>query len=174
MTAGWDTVSSIRMLAYSSRCRHGVSFVELLIAVGIMGVALMPVVSMANHNVEMLRAERSRLLAESLCHDILERLGRSQSYPANILAASTNPKVFSATDPWVSHPDLFDAMGYPQMEALAAQAKMHLTVSLERGAAPELDLLICEISWSSEGFKTRTERFRYSRFLTYGHMPQPR
>lgn len=154
--------------------RRGVSFVELLIAVSVMGAALMPIVGMANHNVEMLRAERSRLLAESLCHDILERFGRSQSYPASILTGSPDQKISIATDPWVAHPELFDALGYPQMDAVAAQAGMHLTVMLERGAAPELDLLICEVSWASSGWTNKVERFRYSRFLTYGHMPQPR
>lgn len=155
------------------RTRRGVSFVELLIASAVLVAALLPVVSMANHNVEMLRSERSRLLAEALCHDILERLGRSQSHPAAILTASANPKVLSATDPWLAHPELFESMGYP-MEAIAARTGLHMSISLERAVAPELDLLVCEVSWLSEGWTRRLERFRYARFLTYGHMPQPR
>lgn len=154
--------------------RRGISLVELLIAAAVLGVALLPVVSMANHNVEMLRSERARLLAEALCHDILERLGRSQSHPAALLSPGSNPNSLSADDPWVAHPDLFDAMGYHRMDAVAAQAKLHMTITLERAVAPELDLLTCEVSWLSEGWTKKSEHFRYARFLTYGHMPQPR
>ena len=153
--------------------RRGVSIVELLIAAAVLGVAMMPVVSMANHNVEMLRAERSRLLAEALCHDVLERLGRSQSYPSAIMTASANPKKLSATDPWLDHPEFFNAMGYTGMMAIAAQANLHMVVSLERAVAPELDLIECEVSWVSDGWTRRNEHYRYSRFLTYGHMPSP-
>lgn len=154
--------------------RGGVSLVEILIAVAVLGAALFPVVSMANHNLEMLRAERARMQAEALCHDTLERLGRSQSYAAAILTPSPNPSILIATDPWNTHPDLFASMGYPGMHVIATQAKLHMSISLERTVAPELDLLNCEVSWVSDGWTKKSERFRYSRFLTYGHMPQPR
>ena len=154
--------------------RRGFSILELLIASAVLGVALLPVISMANHNVEMLRSERLRLLAEALSHDILERVGRSQSHPSTILQQSANPKLMVALDPWIAHPELFDGIGYPQMDKVAEAAKMHMSVSLERGVAPELDLLVCEVSWVSDGWSKRAERFKYSRFLTYGHMPAPR
>jgi hypothetical protein len=152
--------------------RHGVSFIELLIAVALLAAALIPVVSMANHNLEMLRSERLRLLAEALCHDVLERLGRSQAYPANLLLPGPGDKLV-AIDPWISHPELFEGIGYPMRE-LAARTSLHLSISLQRAVAPELDLLVCEVSWLSEGWTRRTEKYRYARFLTYGHLPQPR
>lgn len=148
--------------------------IELLIAAAVLAAALLPIVSMANHNVELQRAERLRVLAEALSHDLLERIGRSQSYPGQILQPSANPKLAVALDPWVAHRELFAQMGYSDIEAIASRVNMHMSVSLERGVAPELDLLICEISWVSDGWTRKPEKYRYARFLTYGHMPQPR
>ena len=142
----------------------GFSLLELLVSAAIMSAALVPIVWMASHNLEALRVDRQRTLAEALCHDTLERLGSSQAHPLRLLSGTA--ALLSAKDPWIAHPDLFRSMGYDQLE----REHLHMSLSLQRDVGPELDMLSCEVSWAQDG--RRPERVRYSRFLTYDHTPQ--
>ena len=113
--------------------------VELLIAVAVLGGALLPIVSMANHNVEMLKSERARLLAEALCHDILERVGRNQTHPDTVLAKDKEFLAWRTTHPHSHAPQRVVKTQHASRVAFARRSSRAIVTSHDSGVRAAVD-----------------------------------
>jgi hypothetical protein len=150
----------------------GFTTVEILVAATIISFALLPALFMIRHNVETARLDRVRVFAESLCHNALERFGRSEDLVILFLSRSAGRlNIYTGTDLWKEHPDLGSQLGIEAAAELLAVYDIHMTVALLVNEQPGMDLLSCRVNWRSDrGDSRRTEAVSYARYLIHDHV----
>jgi len=150
----------------------GFTTVEVLIAATIISFALLPILLMVQRNVETARLDRVRVFAETLCHNTLERFGRSEDLVLLFLSRSPGrPNVYSGTDLWRDNPELRSQLGIDAAEELLAVYGIHMSVALLVNQQPGMDLLSCRVSWVNDrGDRRRTDVVSYARYLIHDHV----
>ncbi|MBI4858700.1 MAG: type II secretion system protein [Candidatus Riflebacteria bacterium] len=146
--------------------RVGFSVVEILIAVAVISLSMLPILYLASSNLEAARVDRVRLVCEILCRNILERYGSLEGNPWPSLPAGPDPKVREAADLWRQD---YVLMGGLQSEEFEQIIRLHEVRSLTRVEAdvkPGLDRVTSQVTWKiSRGSATRVDFVRYSRLV---------
>jgi len=160
-------------MGHKDRTRPAFSMVELLIAVTILALCCVPVLFMANHNVETARIDRVRLEVESICHNILERFGQASDNLLCYLAPIPgNPSLLASDNLFMHFKDVYNntAAGHLGINKLVTQHSFRMRVELKQGVTKDLALLTCRVSWISDRERQKkTENLSYARFILYDH-----
>lgn len=147
--------------------------VEVLIAVTIISLSLMPILYLSTRNVETARLDRVRVAAEGLCHNTLERFGRSEDNCQIFLAQNpSNPNEFSGANLWTLSEHLKEALGSEpaEIQKVIAGNDMAMLVTLVRDTPPGLDTLRCRVTWTSERERVqKLESVEYVRYILHDH-----
>ena len=145
--------------------------IELVTALAVFGVALVPMLSMATRGVSALESDTIRFQAESLCHNTIERFGRSQdSLMAFLKQSPTDPQVMEAGNLWDALPEVYQAMGHDRLEYLVKQYALAMHVELRKQIANGVDALVVEVTYSlPKTVGNDYQRVAYVRFLIEDH-----
>ena len=147
--------------------RGGLTLVEVLIAVTIISLSLMPILYLASRNVETVRLDRVRVAAEAICHNTLERFGRAEDNCRYFLTQdSKDPNKFTGVNLWASNDHLKEALGTESLEKMIELNSMRMTVVLELEKPPGMASLTCSVIWDSDHDKFhKTENLTYTRYI---------
>lgn len=157
------------------RSRSGLTMVEVLIAVTIISLSLMPILYLSSRNVETARLDRVRVCAETIAHNTLERFGRSEDNCQIFLAQNpSNPNEFSGANLWTYSEHLEDAIGTSPVDVnkLIGLHGMTMLVTLVRDKPAGMDTLRCKINWTSDRERfQKEESVEYVRYILREHRP---
>lgn len=147
------------------RSRRGFTILEILIAVTVIALAMLPILVMSQNNVKGAEMDRVRLLCEALCRSMLERFGEPKAYPVLFtLLTAGDGATREGTD---LHTRLLEqAPQVDELRALIAHHDIHSKLTLSQDVDPHLHLITAEVSWKiRRGDRSREESIRYSRFI---------
>lgn len=158
-----------------SRSRSGLTMVEVLVAVTIISLSLMPILYLSSRNVETARLDRVRVCAETIAHNALERFGKSEDNCQIFLAQNpSDPNEFSGANLWTYSDHLKEALGVEpdEVQKLIALHGMTMLVTLVREKPPGMDTLRCKINWVADRERfLKEESVEYVRYILREHRP---
>ena len=151
---------------------RGFTMIELVTALAVFAVALVPMLSMATRGVSALESDTIRFQAESLCHNTVERFGRAQdSLLVYLKPSPVNPDVLEGGNLWDALPEVYSAMGHDRLEFLVRQYALAMRVELRRNISTGLDALLCEVTYAlPKTIGSENQRVAYVRFLLHDHL----
>jgi prepilin-type N-terminal cleavage/methylation domain-containing protein len=146
--------------------RDGFTVVEILIAVAVVSISMVPILYLASANLETARVDRIRLVCEILCRNILERYGSLEDNPWLSLPAGPNPKVREAADLWKQDYILRGSSQSDEFDRIVKAQDVHSLTRVERDVKPGLDRITSQVAWRvSRGSATRADSITYIRFV---------
>lgn len=150
--------------------RNGSTIVEVIVALAVVSIALMPVLSLVSRGFDATRMDRVRVEVEALCHNLLERFGRGQDgLELRLEPVPGDPGLARA--PARTHGELLRLAGHSRALALAWRYDLAMRLELRSDVRPGLDLLTCEISWLDDRTgRGRRDSVTYKRFLIHEHV----
>jgi type II secretory pathway pseudopilin PulG len=154
-----------------NRSRSALTLVEILVSVTIVSLALLPLLYLASRHVETARRDRVRIAAESLCHNVLERLGRTEDNPETFLVPDSPALAsFTGQDIWQQSPHIAEALGIDAVEPVIRNHQMHMIVSLKKDSPAGMDTLTAKVTWLSDADRNpKPESITYQRFILRAH-----
>lgn len=148
----------------------GFSLLEVLTALAVFGVALIPVLTLSLRGVSQLEADTIRFQAESICHNTIERFGKAQDNLVVFLKPTGDPAVLEGGNLWVALPEVYAAMGHERLDFLVKQFALAMRVQLKKNVTNGVDVLVCEITYAlPKAVGTDAQRVAYVRFLLHDH-----
>lgn len=145
--------------------RRAFTILEILIAVTVIAVAMLPILVMSQNNVKGAEMDRVRLLCEALCRSMLERFGEPKAYPVlfSLLTSGEGGRREGAD----LHTRLLEqAPQVDELRQLIAHHDIHSKLTLSQDVDPHLHMITAEVSWKIQrGARVREESIRYSRFI---------
>lgn len=148
--------------------RRGMSFVELVVTIGLIVVVLVPVLTLGSRTVEEPRDLLERSLVQGACIDMLERYNRYKTcwpLPGEVGGEEGDgPDARESFGPLEADParaTLFDEVYRQQLATLGLQVEPRIE-RVEDPDHPGLFRLTVWIDWTSRGGKQ--QQVRYSRY----------
>lgn len=147
------------------RTRPGFTILEILIAVTVIAIAMLPILVMSQNNVKGAEMDRVRLVCEALCRSMLERFGEPKAYP--VLFSLLTPGAGTLREAADLHVRLLEqAPQVDELRGLIAYHDIHSKLTLSQDVDPHLHLITAEVTWKVQrGARVREESIRYSRFI---------
>lgn len=150
--------------------KRGFTLLEVLTALVVFGVALIPVLSASLRGVSQLEVDTIRFQAESICHNTVERFGKAQDNLMVHLKPTDDPQILEGGNLWEALPEVYQAMGYERVSYLVRQFKLAMRVQLKKSVTNGVDVLLCEVTYNlPKTFGSEPQRVAYVRFLLHDH-----
>lgn len=140
----------------TSRTRRAIGTIEVLVAAALIGVIVIPLLTLSSRGVVRTQEDRARVVAGMLGSNLFARLGHRGPELSGLFTA-TGPEGEGTTGDLLARPDVAREIGADPLAPLIRQHQISARLRLTRAALPGADLLVCEVRWISETRGIRIE-----------------
>lgn len=148
--------------------RSGIAMTEVLVAAALVAGACVPLLGLGQRNVAAVRTDRVKVIAETLCSGMVERMGQPQDDVEAYLKPTQDPQVLEATNLWDEYGLLFDSKVRLACAQLAADYDLKFTVRV-RVVEPGMKILTCTARWTVQsGGAKRDQEVEHARLIIQG------
>lgn len=150
------------------RRKAGFTLIEVLLALSVLSLLLLPVFQLSTQNVEEVRFDSVELVCATLGRTILERFGREELEALHLLDATSDPEVKRAVDVWRRNPELSELLGQHQIKKVMETYEVKTILTVRKSIQPGLHQITSEVQWRNrKGAAGQSFRnIRYSRLYS--------
>lgn len=148
--------------------REAFTLIEVLLALAVLTLFLLPVFQLSTRNVEEVRFDSVELVCTTLGRTILERFGREELESLHLLDATSDPNVKRAVDVWRRSPELTQLLGQHQIRQVMETYEVKTILTVRKSIQEGLNQITSEVQWRNrKGASGQTFRtMRYSRLYS--------